>query len=443
MAKQFFAGITNSTATDNLFINPYVFGTWRGTEAQQTAKVRKACKWSKLVVRLSVAPGAGTSYTYTLFKNGVATSLTCTISDLATSGSDLVNSATFAAGDTISIKRTRTGVPASSIQRFSIVCETTSAAGDSIYGHVCDTAGALNASAVRYNGVFTGKNSTWAAVITDLQTFSAIAGNLTSFTVDVDVAPGSTKSLEFAIWKNGTKQDGSGGTVDTRATIADLATTVTGTFTLPVAIGDRLVIGCTPTNTPTVSRVNTCFGFNGTIANRANLCIIVQTTYTTLNPSYNQGIGYTNTTNTTEANELLPAPYGFRFIIDALYVNVETAPGVTNRSYTYNPRLNSATPGGTPSVTISNTATSGSDLTGQMTIPGNSVSDSISFREAPSGSPTAPAHTWISMALLVRQGGVGAGVGDRGNKAGGGVVILSPGGPILLCYNPNVDGFSS
>jgi hypothetical protein len=59
---------------------------------------------SQLRVRLSAAAGAaGSSYTFNVRKTGVNTGVTCTISAAATSCSDTTNSASFSAGDLITI----------------------------------------------------------------------------------------------------------------------------------------------------------------------------------------------------------------------------------------------------------------------------------------------------------------------------------------------------
>lgn len=50
------------------------------------------------------SPGSGQSYTFTLYKNGAATSMTCTISDGNTSASDLTNAVTVAPGDILSVQ---------------------------------------------------------------------------------------------------------------------------------------------------------------------------------------------------------------------------------------------------------------------------------------------------------------------------------------------------
>ncbi|MGH9364833.1 MAG: hypothetical protein ACRD1B_06155, partial [Thermoanaerobaculia bacterium] len=77
-----------------------------------------------LNVRLNGSPdnGAGTqSYAFTVRKNGADTSpaVTCTISETATSCSDNTNSASFSAGDLISIKSVPSGTPAARRMRWT------------------------------------------------------------------------------------------------------------------------------------------------------------------------------------------------------------------------------------------------------------------------------------------------------------------------------------
>ncbi len=58
---------------------------------------------SDFYVILNGSPGSGKSFTFVVRKNGANTPVTCTISGTATTGSDLTNSVSFAAGDRISI----------------------------------------------------------------------------------------------------------------------------------------------------------------------------------------------------------------------------------------------------------------------------------------------------------------------------------------------------
>lgn len=90
------------------------------TESLQSA-LGQNCTLRDLYIDLETAPGAGTSRKFTLFLNGVATSLTVTISDTAKTGSDTINSVTVAIGDEVSIETIPTNTPDSTKLRFGLV----------------------------------------------------------------------------------------------------------------------------------------------------------------------------------------------------------------------------------------------------------------------------------------------------------------------------------
>ncbi len=64
----------------------------------------------KLVVNLSVAPGAGRSVTLTVRKNEVNTALGCTVADANLTCTDMADSVVFGDGDRLSIQYTDVGV---------------------------------------------------------------------------------------------------------------------------------------------------------------------------------------------------------------------------------------------------------------------------------------------------------------------------------------------
>jgi len=74
---------------------------------------------SNFYVILNTDPGNGKSYTFVVRKNGADTPVTCTISDTDTTGSDLTNSVSFAAGDYISIMVTPASRPTARSMRWT------------------------------------------------------------------------------------------------------------------------------------------------------------------------------------------------------------------------------------------------------------------------------------------------------------------------------------
>jgi hypothetical protein len=74
------------------------------SEAGAQSFMRVAGTVSKFDVRLNANAGpAGSSFTFTVRKNGVDTGITCTVSGATSTCSDIANNAVFAANDLISI----------------------------------------------------------------------------------------------------------------------------------------------------------------------------------------------------------------------------------------------------------------------------------------------------------------------------------------------------
>jgi hypothetical protein len=79
---------------------------------------------SKLVVSLTKEPGAGQSATITVRKNGVDTALSCTISGIANTCSDMADRLTFGDGDLLSVLYSKTPLAAASRVRFAFEYNT-------------------------------------------------------------------------------------------------------------------------------------------------------------------------------------------------------------------------------------------------------------------------------------------------------------------------------
>jgi hypothetical protein len=88
------------------------------TEADTQLPIPTDGTFSRLYVTLSGSPGAGRSWTFVIRTNGQDTPVTCAIQDLATSCTDLVNPATFNAGDLFSIRVIGSGNPTTRIVKW-------------------------------------------------------------------------------------------------------------------------------------------------------------------------------------------------------------------------------------------------------------------------------------------------------------------------------------
>lgn len=78
------------------------------------------CTIKNMFAKSAAAPGASQTYLYTLFKNGVGQTLTCTITDPATTASDTTNSVPVAAGDLISVRVIASGSAANTFHHVSV-----------------------------------------------------------------------------------------------------------------------------------------------------------------------------------------------------------------------------------------------------------------------------------------------------------------------------------
>jgi len=77
--------------------------TWSSTESDRH-QLGQACTLKKLYVLLQAAPGDGHSYTFTVRETSVDTAITVTISGVATTGNDTVNTHSVAGGDEVDLE---------------------------------------------------------------------------------------------------------------------------------------------------------------------------------------------------------------------------------------------------------------------------------------------------------------------------------------------------
>lgn len=105
-------------------INYTVLGgdrAWDAAEVYVPQLIATPGKISSLLVNLTVAPGAGKSYTFVLRVNNGNTALTVTISDAATQGWDITHEVAVVGGDQVGIMCTPAGTPAATGVWFSSI----------------------------------------------------------------------------------------------------------------------------------------------------------------------------------------------------------------------------------------------------------------------------------------------------------------------------------
>jgi len=110
-----------ANAGTNRFLVPWG-DTTTGTEANAAVPLPGGVA-KRLVVNLTLAPGAGHSATITVRKNGANTPLTCTVTDTATTCANSANSVAFGDGDLLSILYTEINAAGARI-RFGLEYST-------------------------------------------------------------------------------------------------------------------------------------------------------------------------------------------------------------------------------------------------------------------------------------------------------------------------------
>lgn len=155
---------------------------WNSTNTRNLQKVSTDGNLTNLRVVLTAAPGAGTSHTLTLFLNGGATTLGCTIADTATSCQD-TDSVAVTGGDDISMRSTHSTTPAVSDAWWSVEFQSTTD-NESLLGG--NTASATSTSKMTpLYGTTDGE-----ATSTDVEMVVPTSGTLKNLYCDPDDDPG-------------------------------------------------------------------------------------------------------------------------------------------------------------------------------------------------------------------------------------------------------------
>jgi hypothetical protein len=377
-----------------LYYHPLVpsFPAHATTASSATALAPAAGTIRNLCVELVSAIGGTDAVTITLHKAGVASALAVTVTDPATTGADTSNSVTFAAGDSFVLVRTGSGLPAAGTAMVSFEWEPDDGL-TSIYGFggqqdVLASSGPYRDGLLDGGGDING----WNGSADQAKTLIGLAGDVTGFYVVLSAAPGTGDTRVFTVYKNGTAQDGSGGTVDTRLTIADLATSGNVAFTLPVVSGDYLHIHATHTGTPASARACGSVTFLSTTAGRWHVGAYTTNQYSASATNYLYPTGSSSAWDATETNRQHIAgttPY----LLGGMIGRLQVAPGGAT-SATFTLRREQADT--VQTITFSGSSTA--EATAGAVVEFASASEQLSVQSVPSGTPTVsnsfPKFAW-------------------------------------------------
>jgi hypothetical protein len=254
------------TVTANTyFIPPGGGGIPQTTEANVDVAAPAAATISHLSVGISVAPGAGNSYTFTFRDAGSDTALTCTISGAsATSCVDNTHSVNIGAGDLIDWKLVSAGtiittptvtitaaLGTSGVGVTSVTCGTGLSGGTITTTGTCSLASA-NPAFLDVNQAWTKGQAVTPFALTDAATIAVDASQSNGFTVTLggNRTLGNPSNTKAGQWYNfALTQDG------------------TGSRTLAYGSDYKFAGGTAPTLTTTAAAVDilSCWAYQATV----------------------------------------------------------------------------------------------------------------------------------------------------------------------------------
>ena len=358
-------------------------GSWNAAEVDRNEVIATAGTISRLYVELSAAPGggAGDAYVFTLRKNGAATALTCTITQPATSGSDVAHSVAVVAGDTVSMECVPSSTPSATPTAQFTTLFTGTNANESLMlgrGYANYVSGTLYFGAQGLSAASTDEN--------DARQVCPTAGTIKNLYVSLSADPGtSPDEYSFTLRKNG---------ADTTLHCHIVANDVTGNDTantVAVVAGDVLTVSSVPVSTPSVGAIRVAFGmtFLASIDGESIILGGLADDLSNADTEYASLVAplMSETRSTTEANH---QQLGQICELRKLYVLLSAAPGAGN-DYTFAVLVNGAFPTFGMVVQVAGAATTGNDVTNSVYLANN---DNVSLQCVPSSTPGAADAYW-------------------------------------------------
>lgn len=369
---------------------------WRATESDRWVIMPTAGKIKnfRIVSVLAGSPGAGTSFDFTLFVDGIATALTCELANTDTSTDDLINEISVTAGQTLSIQVVPTNTPSAISVRHSFLFVGDNAKESVIMGTNFQLG--ASTSATEYDSIFGGSGISPGPTEGDFQQLCACKGTISDLYVQLESDPGTDPdAFRYTIRKNGSS---------TTLTVTITADATTGNDTsnsFTVEPGDLLNIMIEPLNTPSVA-VEAAWGmvFTADIDGESPLM--------GGNPSFKAG--------STEFNGFRLSGFDWSSIegthqslcaatfMKDLYLDLSVAPGAPE-TRTFTVKING-------SATVLALTIEGSDTTGNNTTDTLRLlnADLLSIVSTSSGNPVDTVARWGVVVTVIPDVAVGGGM---------------------------------
>lgn len=349
--------------------------SWNATEAAREQLVGASGKLKNLRVELNDAPGAGTSYVFTVRVNGADSELTCAIVSAATSKSDTTHEATVSPGDRVCLECDPVNTPAARQARWTIMFESDTAKESLILGGSINP---LNNAATEYNQVTASDDFEWGAEIRAKQVCPT-SGKIKNFYVKLSEDPGtSPDAYRFTLRVNGADSD---------LVVTITADDTTGNDTtdeVTVAAGDILTLMSEPLEGPSAAPW-AVWGM-AFVADTDGESIILAGTYNDPDPESTE-FHYLSGGWADWAAEASRYQLGQACTLKKLYIELQNTP-VASR-FTFTVRINGAD--GNLTVDVGFGSKTGSDTTHTDVI---SDFDELAFEETPLATPVTGDVYW-------------------------------------------------
>lgn len=374
------AVIPSAATTSYSYFNSNPLGFQTTAEVNGRTLFPVAGTLKTLYVDVDTAPGAGKNYAFTIMKNGVATGLGCTLADTNTRCTDLNNSVSIVAGDSLSIRSVPTGTPGTPTNfRVGSIFSTAGTDGV-ILG--CTRQTVLSTTTTEY-GYIGGCNANNATLnIRDSPV--PVGGTIDKFYVELSGAPGVGSGYTATILKNGIATALTCNIVDTATSCSDTVNSVS------VVSGDLLAIQYSiQSGTPVGPFARHALRWTPTVAGQIVLM------HNTANAMNNAGAARFSAPmaggsgwNSSElpVRVVMPGAYLWKNFV----VILDTAPGV-GTGYTLRNRVNAGF--GNLSVSIVDANTTGSDTSNSSNVVAGDLIDAYSIS---TGAPASsiPKFGW-------------------------------------------------
>lgn len=368
---------------------------WNNSPDVWRVPISEPGSFSNLVVLAPLSYQSHPPFSITVLKNGVATTLTTSLSGSDTTNQDIDHTFTVVAGDDFSLQLSGSSVGYPGYDIF-VVCDFTPDDADtSIYGIPCSSGSVANQHGWLGGALGNGSFQIWdftspssLSAYSNTYSIASSPGNLTR--LDLKSFRGQPGALVWKGWirLNKVIQDGTNGTVDTTVTLTGTDTSAFSTFALPIVEADHVEIAIElVTGTASFNIAGIAAGCKFTSSNPGEFMFCGGNNNALSNTTEN--FIYTGTQQLATPEARVQVPIGINGLnVEGIYVEHLSAPGGVGKGWIDTVRKNGVDTAVT--VTVENAATTGFIRTPVSFVFG----DVIDIGYNPFGAPNNSQFHW-------------------------------------------------